>query len=145
MTDLRTESPAPTGIQPLAPYAWRIAAAAVATMFVSSIYYILLGDVYQSLRGGTEMSTELWPIAAQLGRNLIVATVLAILLVRLRVTTRGAAIKAGALLWLGFQAMAVLGSVIHEGYSLGLYVLHTGDALLTTMIMALIVARKAAP
>ncbi|MFC3764479.1 DUF1761 domain-containing protein [Tenggerimyces flavus] len=75
----------------------------------------------------------------------MVATVLATLLARLRVATRAAALPTGALLWLGFQAMAILGSVIHEGYSFGLYVLHTGDALLTTMIMALIVVRKAAP
>ncbi|WP_385927086.1 hypothetical protein [Tenggerimyces flavus] len=66
MTDLRTETPTPTGIQPLAPYAWRILVAAVATMFASSVYYILFGDVYQDLRGGAELSTELWPIAAQL-------------------------------------------------------------------------------
>ena len=37
-----------------------------------------------------------------------------------------------------------LGSVVHEHYPLGLYLLHVGDALMTTLIMALILGRKAA-
>ncbi len=120
----------------------RVLVAAVATIFVSSLYYIVLGDVYAQLRGGAVMSTELWPIFVQLGRNLVVAAVLAALLARLGVTTRGAALRVGVLVWLGFQAMEVLGSVIHEGYPFGLYLLHIGDALLTTAVMALIVVRK---
>jgi Protein of unknown function (DUF1761) len=44
----------------------------------------------------------------------------------------------GLVVWLGFQAMAVLGSVLHEQYPLGLYAIHIGDALATTLAMALI-------
>jgi hypothetical protein len=40
--------------------------------------------------------------------------------------------------WFGFEAMAVVGSVLHENYPLGLYLLHVGDALMATLIMALI-------
>ena len=41
-------------------------------------------------------------------------------------------------MWFGFQAMAVAGSVLHEGYPLGLYLIHVGDALQATLLMALI-------
>lgn len=142
MTDLRNESPVSTGIPPISPYVGRVLVAAVATIFVSSLYYIVLGDVYADLRGGATLSTELWPIAVQLVRNLVVATVLATLLARLGVTTRGAALRVGVLVWFGFQAMEVLGSVIHEGYPFGLYLLHIGDALVTTLVMALVLVRR---
>jgi hypothetical protein len=41
-------------------------------------------------------------------------------------------------LWVGFEAMAIAGSVLHEHYPVGLYAPHIGDALLATVIMALI-------
>ena len=44
----------------------------------------------------------------------------------------------GLLVWVGFQAMAVVGSVLHENYPLGLYLIHVGDALQATLTMALI-------
>jgi hypothetical protein len=44
----------------------------------------------------------------------------------------------GLLVWVGFQAMAVAGSVLHEGYPLGLYLIHVGDALQAMLLMALI-------
>lgn len=141
MTDLRNERPVSTGIPPLG-LVGRVLVAAVVTIFVSSLYYIVLGDVYAQLRGGATLSTELWPIFVQLGRNLVVAAVLATLLARLGVTARVAALRVGVLVWFGFQAMEVLGSVIHEGYPFGLYLLHIGDALLTTAVMTLIVVRK---
>jgi hypothetical protein len=42
------------------------------------------------------------------------------------------------LVWFGFEAMAVVGSVLHEDYPLGLYLIHVGDALQATLLMALI-------
>ena len=34
--------------------------------------------------------------------------------------------------------MAVVGSVLHEGYPLGLYLIHVGDALQATLLMTFI-------
>jgi len=119
--------------------------AAMATLVASAIYYTVFGTVYQRLRGAAASTTpEFWEIAVQLGRNILVAFVLATLLRRMAITGRGAALRLGVLVWLGFQAMEVLGSVVHEHYPLGLYLLHVGDALMTTLIMALILGRKAA-
>ena len=44
----------------------------------------------------------------------------------------------GLLVWFGFEAMAVAGSVLHEDYRLGLYLIHVGDVLQATLLMALI-------
>jgi hypothetical protein len=64
--------------------------------------------------------------------------VLAYVLSRLGATTPLGALRAGLLVWFGFEAMAVIGSVLHEDYPLGLYAIHVGDALMATLIMALI-------
>lgn len=119
-----------------------VVVAAVATLIASSLYYAVFGSVYQQLRGGTTTTPDPLTAIAQLGRNVVVAAVLATLLHRLAITTRGGALRVGMLVWLGFQAMAVLGSVIHEQYPFGLYLLHTGDALLTSLTMALILGGR---
>jgi uncharacterized protein DUF1761 len=118
--------------------------AAFATLVASAIYYAVFGTVWQRLRGGASTTPEPWAIAVQLGRNALVAFVLATLLRRLSITSRRDALRLGVLVWLGFQAMEVLGSVLHEHYPFGLYLLHVGDALMTTLIMALILGRKPA-
>lgn len=119
-----------------------VAVAAVATLIASSLYYMVFGPVYEELRGVATAAPDPLTAVAQLGRNVVVAGVLVTLLRRFGITSRGGAVRVGLLLWLGFQAMAVLGSVIHEQYPAGLYLLHVGDALLTTMIMAVILGRK---
>nr|WP_225955275.1 DUF1761 domain-containing protein [Kibdelosporangium phytohabitans] len=122
----------------------RVLVAALATILASTLYYMVFGEVYQHLRGGATATPDPLAIAVQLGRNILVAAVLAVLLHRLAINARRAAIGVGALVWLGFQAMAVLGSVIHEHYPFGLYLLHIGDALLATLVMVLVLVRRKA-
>lgn len=122
---------------------WAIAAAAVAAMLVSSVWYTVLGDAYLELLRGLDPAAaapapEVGAAVGQLVRNLVVASALAYLLRRLEVATWNGAVGVGLLVWLGFQAMAVLGSVLHEQYPLGLYAIHVGDALVVTITMALI-------
>jgi Protein of unknown function (DUF1761) len=122
---------------------WAVLVAAVAAMIASAVYYTVLGDAYFSLRGidpgSAEATPQLWELVGQLARNLVVALVLAYFLGRLQ-ATRKDALRLGLLVWLGFQAMAVAGSVLHEDYPLGLDAIHVGDALLATLIMALVLA-----
>jgi len=121
---------------------WAVLVAAVTSFVASAVYYIMLGNAYLTLRGidpsTAEMTPQAWQIVAQFARNLVVASVLAYVLSRLEVTTRTSALRVGLLVWLGFQAMAVAGSVLHEDYPLGLYAIHVGDALQATLLMALI-------
>ena len=116
--------------------------AAVAVLVTSALYYVVFGTAWLRLRGidpdTAELAPPVWQMAGQSARNLVVALVLAYLLSRLGATTPKDALRLGLLVWLGFEAMAVAGSVLHEGYPLGLYVLHVGDALQATLVMALI-------
>ena len=86
-------------------------------------------------------STSVGPIEilAQFIRNLIVAAVLARLIVPAGAANWIGAVRLGLWCWLGFQAVAIVGSVIHEGYPLSLYAIHTGDALLTTVLMSFVI------
>jgi hypothetical protein len=122
---------------------WAIGVAAVAALVVSSVWYLAVGGVYLELLQGIDSpAAQADPsVAAAVGqvvRNLVVASVLAYLLWRLQVGTWVGALGVGLVVWLGVQAMAVLGSVLHEQYPLGLYAIHVGDALATTLAMALI-------
>ena len=121
---------------------WAVLVAAVAVLVTSVLWYVVFGNAWLRLRGidpGTaEMTPEVWQMTGQLARNLVLATVLAHLLRWLEVATWKRALQVGLLVWFGFQAMAVVGSVLHEGYPLGLYLIHVGDALQATLVMALI-------
>ncbi|WP_433510676.1 DUF1761 domain-containing protein [Nonomuraea sp. CA-143628] len=125
---------------------WAVVGAAVVTLFASAVYYTVFGGVWVRLSGGTAAtSPQAWEIAAQFGRNVIEMLVLATLMSWLRIATWTGALRLGLLVWGGFQALAIAGSVIHEHYPVGLYVLHVGDALMTTLIAVSILVRWSRP
>lgn len=120
---------------------WAVLAAALATLFASSLYYGSLGGIYQSLSpdpSAAIATPQPWEIGGQLARNIVEILVIAWIMQRLRIATWRDAVGLGLLLWLGFQAMAVAGSVLHEHYPLGLFALHIGDALVTTLISVVV-------
>ena len=123
-----------------------VIAAAVAAMVEGAVWYspLLFGDAWMTLRGvhpGTmaNMTPPLGEIIAEFIRSLVVAYVLARLVVLTGAPGWMGAVRLGLWLWLGFQAMAVAGSVIHENYPWQLYAIHAGDALAKTLLMAVIV------
>ena len=123
-----------------------VIAAAVAAMVEGAVWYspLLFGDAWMTLRGvhpGTtaNMVPPLGEIIAEFIRSLVVAYVLARFVVLTGVSDWMGAVRLGLWLWLGFQAMAVAGSVIHENYPWQLYAIHAGDALAKTLLMAVIV------
>jgi hypothetical protein len=121
---------------------WAVLVAAATSLITSALWYVVFGSAWLRLRGidpsTAEMTPQTWQMAGQFARNLVVAFVLAYLLSRLAATTLKDALWLGLLVWFGFQAMAVVGSVLHENYPLGLYLIHFGDALQATLTMALI-------
>ncbi|OLB82799.1 MAG: hypothetical protein AUI14_00055 [Actinobacteria bacterium 13_2_20CM_2_71_6] len=126
---------------------WAVALAAAATLLASAIYYIVLGGVWLDLRGlPADAASRPSPgeLAGQYFHNFVIAVALAVLLRWTGTRTLAGALALGGLVWVGFQAMAVAGSVLHEHYPLGLYFLHIGDALMTTLIMVLILGKVAA-
>ena len=121
---------------------WAVLVAAVAVLATSALWYVVFGSAWLRLRGidpdTAELTPPVWQMAGQFARNLVVATVLAHLLRWLEVATWKRALQVGLLVWFVFEAMAVAGSVLHEGYPLGLYLIHVGGALQATLVMALI-------
>jgi hypothetical protein len=121
---------------------WAVLVAAATTLVTSALYYLVFGDAWLTLRGLDPNTADVTPqpgqMVGQLGHNLVIALALAYVLARLEVRTRKDALRVGLLVWVGFQAMAVAGSVLHENYPLGLYLIHVGDALQATLLMALV-------
>jgi hypothetical protein len=114
--------------------------AALVAFIASSIWYgAIFGGVWRQVAPSTSTSIGPAEIIAQFIRNLVVAAVLARLIVQAGAANWIAAIRVGLWCWLGFQAMAIAGSVIHEGYPLTLYAIHTGDALVTTVLMSFVI------
>jgi Protein of unknown function (DUF1761) len=116
--------------------------AAVLPMIASTVWYIVFGEAWLRLRGidpdTADTTPAAWALVGQFVRNLVVVVVLASLMRRLGVTTVAAALRLGLLVWFGFEAMAIVGAVLHEGYPLGLYAIHTGDALLAMLVVTLV-------
>jgi hypothetical protein len=123
---------------------WAVLVAAATPLATSALYYVLFGNAWLTLRGidpnTAKLTPQAWQMLGQLGHNLVIALALAYVLARLEVSTSKDALRLGLLVWVGFQAMAVAGSVLHEGYPLGLYLLHVGDALQATLLMALVLS-----
>jgi hypothetical protein len=116
-----------------------IALATFASFAASGVYYgFIFAETYAALMTMEPGVAAPWQIGAQLLRDLIVTCVLARMIV---LTGRSGVVGALGLavwIWLGFQAMAIAGSVIHEGYAWRLYALHVGDALMKAIIASLI-------
>jgi Protein of unknown function (DUF1761) len=119
-----------------------LAAAAVVPLVTASIWYTIFGGAWVRLSGvdpSTALRPSIWPILGQLGRNAVVVIALTILVRRLRAASVRDVVALATLVWFGFEAMSVLGSVLHEGYPFALYLIHVGDALQTTLVMAVLI------
>jgi len=77
-----------------------------------------MADAARSRPQHADVTPQPWQMVGQLGHNLVIAFALAYVLARLEVRTRKDALRVGLLVWVGFEAMAVAGSVLHEGYPL---------------------------
>lgn len=124
-----------------------ILVAAAAAFVVGALWYspLLFGDAYMALRGLSPdaLSAATPPpgeLMAEFVRCLVVAYVLARFVARLGVVDWIGAVRLAAWVWLGFQAMAVLGSVIHEHYSWRLFAIHAGDALAKTILVTVLLS-----
>ena len=124
---------------------WAVVVAAVAAFVVGALWYspLLFGIAYTELRGmNPDAIADMRPSAGEmLGefvRYLVVAYVLARFVVLLRVADRMGALQLGLWVWFGFQAMFLLGAVIHESMPWKLYAIHAGDALVKTLLMTVI-------
>ena len=124
---------------------WAVVVAAVAAFVVGAVWYspLLFGKVYMNLRGmNSDAVADMRPPAGELlgefVRYLVIAFVLAYFVVRLEVVDWKGAVQLGLWVGVGFQAMLLIGAVIHENMPWKLYAIHAGDALVKTLLMAVI-------
>ena len=122
-----------------------VVVAAVAAFVVGAVWYspLLFGKVYMNLRGmNPDAVADMRPPAGELlgefVRYLVIAFVLAYFVVRLGVVDWKGAVQLGLWVGVGFQAMLLIGAVIHENMPWKLYAIHAGDALVKTLLMTVI-------
>jgi len=125
-----------------------LAAAALVPLVTASIWYTVFVQAWVELSGidpAAAAEPSVWEMLGQLARNTVVMLTMAVLISRLGVRTIRGALAVAVTVWFGFEAMSILGSVLHEGYPLPLYLIHVGDALQTALVMGLFIglARKA--
>jgi hypothetical protein len=118
---------------------------AITALVVGAVWYspFLFGKAYMEVRGlNPGAMADMRPAAGELlgefAKNLVVAFVLAHFVVRLGVGDWKGALQLGLWLWFGFQAMLLMGAVLHEKMPWMLYAIHAGDALVKTLSMTVI-------
>jgi Protein of unknown function (DUF1761) len=90
---------------------------------------------------GALVTSGLWHsslLASGLFKNIVVAFVLAHFAVRFRICDWKGGVQLGLGMWIGFQVMLLIGTVLHERMLWPLYVIHAGDAFAKTLPMNII-------
>ena len=122
-----------------------VVVAAVAAFVVGAVWYspLLFGKAYMEVRGMNpgamaDMRPPAGELLGEFAKNLVIAFVLAHFVVRLGVGDWKGAVQLGLWVWVGFQAMLLMGAVLHEKMPWMLYAIHAGDALVKTLSMTVI-------
>ena len=119
-----------------------IVAASVAVFVVSSVYYVLLSGRLAELSPvyADTSRPAAWKIAQEPVRALVTAIVVAGLTRLLGIVDLAGAVQLAIALWIGFPAMLLAGSVIHENVPPMLAAIHAGDWLLKLLIVGVLVS-----
>jgi hypothetical protein len=114
---------------------------AVTVFVVSATWYGVFGkrlaelnDVYADTG-----QPPVWKLLAEFARGLVVAAVVAGLTLEMGIEGWLAAVGLGLVLWIGFPAIILSGSVIHEKVPWKLAAIHAGDWLLKLIVIAVVV------
>jgi hypothetical protein len=118
-----------------------ILVATVVAFVMSSAWYGMLGNRLAQLNDAYAHagSVPAWKVLVELLRSLVVAAVLAALTEEVGVESWSAAATLGLVVWIGFPAIVLTGSVVHEDVPWKLAAIHAGDWLFKLMVIALIV------
>lgn len=118
-----------------------VAGAAVAAMVVSLGWYTIFGRQLAALSAAAASAAQPppWKLAVEFGRCVVVAAVLAGLAGALDPAGWAGGVMLGLVLWVGFPAVLLAGSVLWEGVAVRLAMLHAGDWLVKLLVVAVIV------
>ena len=120
-------------INPLA-----VLAAAVAAFVVSGVWYGVLGGRLAAASPAATAADRgmAWTVPVELGRGLVVAAGLAVLVSWARLEGIGQPLVLALLLWLAFPVVLLVGSVVHEGVAGAAAAIHAGDWLVKLLVLA---------
>lgn len=121
-----------------------VTVAAVAAFVAAFIWYVLFADTVMRAQGQDPEAMAAAPpaglLAVEFARTWIVAAIVASLLTLPTRRSLSRAVGIAFLLWLGFPAMLLLGSVMWENVPPIVAIVHAGDWLLKLVLMTTIVS-----
>jgi Protein of unknown function (DUF1761) len=120
-----------------------IAVSAVGVQVVSIVYYIAftkqLAQLSPAYADQADTSPPPAKLVVELIRNLVLASVIAVLVSELELAAAIDGIKLGLGLWVGFPIVLWTGAVMWEKVPPKLAVIHAGDWLLKLLIITVVV------
>lgn len=114
-----------------------VAAATLLAFLIGGAYYAALGDRVAATDGPPAPA---WTYAAELGRCLVLALVLAGLTARAAVDDVAGGLALGLALWVGFPLVLWVGAVVHERTPVAVAAVHAGDWLVKLLAVTALVA-----
>lgn len=139
----RRIDPAPTSRRArVGQQAGRVALAAGAAFLTSAAWYTAFAEPYAQLLGTAPEAgpPALATAGIELGRSVVVAGVLALLVRRLEITRVQHGAGLAVLAWTAFPATLMAGSVVHDGVPVALAAIHAGDWLVKLLVVTTILA-----
>jgi hypothetical protein len=122
------------------PELWRVLVAVVVAFILSGIWYAVFGSRLAALHEAyAQPRSRAATAAVELVRNLVLALVTAGLVDRVGVSGVAGGLLLGLVLWVGFPAVILSGSVFHERVPPQLAAIHAGDWLLKLLAVTVIV------
>lgn len=112
--------------------------AAVAAVVAAALYYVVFGKQLAALSNAPDDMPP-WLLPVELVRSFVLALVVAVVATGMAVEGWGEALLLAVVLWVGFPAMLLSGSVVHEKVPWKLAALHAGDWLFKLLVVTLIV------
>jgi len=119
-----------------------VLAAAVAAFAIGGTYYSVFGEQLAAASEAAAAGEQPppWVLAAELGRCLILALVVAGLASQGEIDELAGGLALGLALWIGFPLVLWTGALIHENTPWRLAAIHAGDWLLKLLAVGALVS-----
>ena len=112
-----------------------VAVATLAGFITSAVYYGVLGNIRTKYSNAKASKPSIKQAAAELLRTAILVLIVAVIAKLTTSATIGDAVALAGLLWIGFPAILLSGSVMYEKTPVPLALLHGGDWLLKLLVI----------
>ncbi|MCI0711786.1 MAG: DUF1761 domain-containing protein [Chloroflexi bacterium] len=115
--------------------------AAVAGFVTSIVWYMIFGAELNRQRGANAAATEQpppWKMVVELVRTAVLVLVVAYFIAQQDIDDLAGALQLGIIIWIGFPAIILSGSVLWENVPVKLAAIHAGDWLVKLLIITLV-------